>query len=223
MNGLKLLREFIDFKDIKIIQEASTGHGCSNSKGIRIEGPFIQAETPNKNNRKYKTKLCNREVNKFNKEKIEQGRAIGELDHPPTPQINLDRISHKIDKLVMEGNIGLGSAKLLDTPMGKIAKTLVEAGIMLGVSTRGVGTIDEDSGYVNDDFNLITIDIVSDPSAPKAFVEAISEGKEWILEGDMFVEVERAIENMEKKINNGGSKVAYEAMMGFLNDIRSNI
>ena len=219
MSRVKLLREFIDFKDLKIITEESTGTGCHNSKGIRIEGPFIQAETPNRNKRKYKVELCNREVDKFNTEKIDQNRAIGELDHPPTPQINLDRISHKIDKLVMNKNIGEGSAKLLDTPCGKIAKTLVDAGIMLGVSTRGVGTIDEESGYVNDDFNLITIDIVSDPSAPKAFVEAISENKEWIMEGSQIVEL--AIDNMTSKLNKEGSKIALEAMMGFLSEIRN--
>jgi hypothetical protein len=170
MNGLKLLREFIDYKDLKIIQEDSKV-GCANSKNIRIEGPFLQAESENKNKRRYTKDLLEREIKRFNEEKISKNRALGELDHPPTPQINLDRVSHKIEKLVMEGNLGMGSAKLLDTPMGKIAKTLVIEGIILGISTRGVGTIDEKSGYVNDDFQLITADIVSDPSAPKAFGE----------------------------------------------------
>lgn len=218
---MKLIREFIDFKDIKIVTEDAKGHGCSNSRNIRIEGPFIQAEAENKNKRRYSTELCEREVKRFNEEKISQNRALGELDHPPTPQINLDRVSHKIDSLVMEGKIGMGSAKLLDTPMGKIAKTLIEAGIMLGVSTRGVGTIDEESGYVNKDFQLITVDIVSDPSAPKAFVEGIMESKEWIMEGERYVEV--AIDNMQHKLAHGGSKIAYDAMMEFLSEIRNKI
>jgi len=218
---MKLLREFIDFKDIKVITEEAKGHGCSNSKNYRIEGPFLQAEAENKKKRRYSKELLHREVKRFNEEKIQNNRALGELDHPPTPQINLDRVSHKIDSLVMENLLGMGSASLLDTPMGKIAKTLIQAGIVLGVSTRGVGTIDEKSGFVNDDFQLITVDIVSDPSAPKAFVEGIMENKEWILEGSQFVE--RAIEKMEKKLDDNGSKVAYDAMITFLDEIRNKM
>lgn len=217
MKAVRLLREFVDYSDLKIIQESTD----SNPKNIRIEGPFLQAEAENKNKRVYTRDLLEREVKRFNEEKISKSRALGELDHPPTPQINLDRVSHKIDKLSMDDNIGLGSASLLDTPMGKIAKTLIQAGIVLGVSTRGVGTIDEKSGYVNDDFQLITVDIVSDPSAPKAFVEGIMENKEWILEGDRYVE--RAIERMENRLDANGSKVAYSAMMEFLTTIRGRI
>ena len=221
MNGLRLLREFIDFKDIKIVTEDSKGHGCANSKNYRIEGPFLQAEAENKNKRRYSKELLIREVKRFNEEKIQNNRALGELDHPPTPQINLDRVSHKIDSLTMDGLLGMGSASLLDTPMGKIAKTLIQAGIVLGVSTRGVGTIDEKSGYVNEDFQLITVDIVSDPSAPKAFVEGIMENKEWILEGSQYVE--RAIERMEDKLSANGSEVAYDAMISFLDEIGNKI
>lgn len=217
---MKLISEYIEHQNLKVITEDCKS-GCGNSKNIHIEGPFLQAETENKNKRIYRKDLLEREIKKYNIEKIANNRALGELDHPPTPAINLDRVSHKIDKLEMRGNIGYGSAKLLDTPMGRIAKTLIMEGVTLGVSTRGVGTIDEKTGYVNDDFFLCGIDIVSDPSAPKAFVEGIMENKEWILEGNQFVE--RAIERMEEKLDNGGSKVAYDAMISFLDEIRNKI
>jgi len=218
---MKLIQEFVDIADLKVIKEDCANGGCKSEKNIFLEGPFLQAESKNKNKRIYRKELCDREVKRLNEEKISKNRALGELDHPSSPQINLDRVSHKIDVLEMKGNTGYGKAKLLNTPMGKIAKTLVEEGIILGMSTRAVGTIDEATGYVNDDLQLITVDIVSDPSVPKAFVDAVMEGKEWIMEGDRFIEM--AINNMEKKLSNEGSKAAYNAMMGFLTEIRGRI
>jgi hypothetical protein len=218
---MKLILEYIDLQDIKVLKEDCASGGCHSSKKITIEGPFLQAEVENKNKRKYKLPLIEREVKKYNEEKISKHRALGELDHSNVPQINLDRVSHLIESLEMKGNIGYGSAKLLDTPTGRIAKTLIMEGVVLGVSTRGIGTIDENSGYVNDDFQLLGVDIVSDPSAPKAFVEAVMENKEWILEGNRFVEM--AIEKMERNVHRNGSKVAFEAMNEFLTAIRNKI
>lgn len=210
--GLKLLTEFIDFKSFEVLTE---GEGADSI--VRIKGPFLEAELQNKNKRRYKKSLCEREVTKFNEEKIQHNRALGELDHPPSPQINLDRVSHKIESLVMEGNQGIGVAKLIDTPMGKIAKTLVREGIVLGVSTRGVGSLGSD-GWVNENFNLITIDIVADPSAPNSFVDGILENKEYVIEGNDIVEV--AVENLQKKMDKNGSKVALEAMLDFIDSIK---
>lgn len=214
-----LISEFVDFQNLKIIKEDRAADG--GGKSIYIEGPFLQAEVENRNKRVYRKPLIIREVNKFNEEKISKNRALGELDHPTSPQINLDRVSHKIELLEMRNDIGYGKAKVLDTPTGRILKTLLEEGIILGVSTRGVGTIDEKSGYVNDDFGLITIDAVADPSAPKAFVDAVMENKEWIMDGDKWVE--RVMGNMKKSLDKGGSKNAYGAMITFLSDLGKRI
>ena len=147
-----------------------------------IEGVFLQAELRNRNNRVYPVNVLEREVNKYIEEHVNRDRAVGELGHPDGPTINLDRVSHRIVSLRKEGNNFIGKARILGTPMGKIAKQLLDEGVRLGVSSRGLGTVEKREGtsFVRDDFMLATAaDIVADPSAPDAFVDGIMEGKEW--------------------------------------------
>ena len=147
-----------------------------------IEGVFLQAELRNRNNRVYPVNVLEREVNKYIEEHVNRDRAVGELGHPDGPTINLDRVSHRIVSLRKEGNNFIGKARILGTPMGKIAKQLLDEGVRLGVSSRGLGTVErrEGTSFVRDDFMLATAaDIVADPSAPDAFVDGIMEGKEW--------------------------------------------
>ncbi len=138
---MKLLREFVSFDNIEVVSEAVEG---SDEKNYFLKGPFLEANVKNRNGRKYMLNTLEREVNDFDENKIKTHRSVGELDHPPEPTINLDRISHVITSLAMDGNVGYGVAKLLNTPMGKIAKALVDDGIQLGMSTRGVGSLDGD-------------------------------------------------------------------------------
>ena len=169
---MKLISELIE--DIEILTEETDG-----KKNVYIKGIFLQTEMTNRNGRMYKYATMEREVNKYNEEFVQRGRALGELGHPDGPTINLDRVSHKIVELYPEGNNFIGKAKLLETPMGKIAKNLLEEGVQLGVSSRGLGSIKKEgtTSVVADDFILATAaDIVADPSAPDAFVEGIYEG-----------------------------------------------
>ncbi len=156
-----------------------------------IEGIFLQAELQNKNGRKYPFNTLQREVAKYDENHIRKGRALGELGHPDGPSINLDRVSHKIESLKEDGNNFIGRAKILDTPMGNIAKNLLDEGVRLGVSSRGMGSLKKESNcnVVQDDFMLATAaDIVADPSAPDAFVDGIMEGKEWVWENGLLKE-----------------------------------
>ena len=165
--------------DIEVLTEDKDG-----KKSTYIKGIFLQTEITNRNGRMYKFDTMNREVGKYNEEFIQRGRALGELGHPEGPTVNLDRVSHKIVELYPEGRNFIGKAKLLETPMGKIAKNLLEEGVQLGVSSRGLGSLKKEgaTSVVADDFILSTAaDIVADPSAPDAFVEGIYEGKEWAL------------------------------------------
>ena len=160
-------------------------------KNYFIEGIFLQAELKNRNGRMYPMKTLAREVAKYDENYIRKGRALGELGHPDGPSINLDRVSHKITSLSEEGTNFIGRAKLLDTPMGKIAKNLLDEGVKLGVSSRGMGSLvkREDCNMVADDFMLATAaDIVADPSAPDAFVDGIMEGKEWVWDNGILKE-----------------------------------
>lgn len=184
---MKLITEQIE--DIQLITEESEG----GRKNYFIEGIFLQGNITNRNGRNYPVNILEREVAKYNESFITAGRALGELGHPDGPTINLDRVSHKIVSLQKEGNNFIGKAKLLETPMGKIAKSLLDDGVKLGVSSRGLGSIVEKDGinFVGEDFMLATAaDIVADPSAPDAFVEGIMEGREWIWESGMLREVE---------------------------------
>ena len=167
---------------------------CEEKEGKKsyfIEGVFLQAELKNRNNRMYPLKTLTKEVAKYDENYIQKGRALGELGHPDGPSINLDRVSHKILSLREDGNNFIGKAKLLDTPMGKVAKSLLDEGVKLGVSSRGMGSIrkEDNCNVVMDDFMLATAaDIVADPSAPDAFVDGIMEGKEWVWDNGILKE-----------------------------------
>ena len=171
-------------------------------KNYFIEGIFLQAELQNRNGRMYPKKVLEREVAKYDEAYIKSGRALGELGHPDGPSINLDRVSHKIMSLKEDGNNFIGRAKILDTPMGKIAKNLLDEGVKLGVSSRGMGSIrkEEKCNVVQDDFMLATAaDIVADPSAPDAFVAGIMEGKEWVLDNGILKEA--AVAELKQEID----------------------
>lgn len=175
-------------------------------KQYRIEGVFAQAEKKNRNGRVYGKGILEGAVGKYIQEQVNENRAVGELNHPNGPTINLDRVSHRITDLRFEGNDVVGNALILDTPMGKIVKGLLEGGVKLGVSTRGMGSLERrnDANYVKDDFQLSTVDIVQDPSAPSAFVNGIMEGVEWvwnngILEAQEIEKIETEIKNTRKE------------------------
>ena len=185
---MKLITEQIE--EVKFLTEDNNG-----KKNHYIQGVFLQGEIKNRNGRVYPIDILEREVGRYTTENISKNRALGELGHPEGPTVNLDRASHKIESLVREGNNYIGKAKLLDTPMGQIAKSLLDEGVSLGVSSRGVGSLREMGGanYVRDDYQLATAaDIVADPSAPDAFVEGIMEGKEWVWDNGLLKEQEIA-------------------------------
>ena len=177
---MKLITE--EVSKVKFITE-----GKGAKKKLYIEGVFLQGDIKNRNGRMYPVDTLSREVDRYNESFVGKGRALGELGHPEGPTVNLDRVSHKITSLVREGNNFKGKAQLLSTPMGKIASSLIDEGVTLGVSSRGVGSLREDRTgckVVGEDFQLATAaDIVADPSAPDAFVNGIMEGKEWVWEG----------------------------------------
>ena len=176
-------------EEITQVEFLSEEKDCKRSHFI--EGIFLQAELQNKNGRKYPLNTLQREVAKYDENHIRKGRALGELGHPDGPSINLDRVSHKIESLKEDGNNFIGRAKILDTPMGNIAKHLLDEGVRLGVSSRGMGSLKKESNcnVVQDDFMLATAaDIVADPSAPDAFVDGIMEGKEWVWENGLLKE-----------------------------------
>jgi len=177
---MKLIAEHI--QDVEYIIEDKSG-----SESMKIRGIFMQSEQKNRNGRVYPFNILEKEVKRYNEEFIKQGRAFGELGHPDGPTVNLDRVSHMITRLEPDGKNFIGEAKLLSTPMGEIAKALISDGGKLGVSSRGMGSLESRNGvnYVKDDFYLATAaDIVADPSAPQAFVEGIMEGKEWIYDSN---------------------------------------
>ena len=185
---MKLITEQIE--DVKLVTE-----GTGDDKKLYIEGVFLQSELKNRNGRMYTFSVLEKEVNRYNEEYVKNKRALGELGHPDGPTVNLDRVSHRITSLKAEGNNFIGKAQILDTPMGKIAKSLLGEGVQLGVSSRGMGSIDkrEDVNVVMDDFMLATAaDIVADPSAPDAFVNGIMEGKEWVWNNGILKETKVA-------------------------------
>ena len=185
---MRLIAE--EITNVQFLEEEKEG-----KKNYFIEGVFLQAELKNRNNRMYPLKTLSKEVAKYDENYIQKGRALGELGHPDGPSINLDRVSHKILSLKEDGNNFIGRAKLLDTPMGGIAKNLLDEGVKLGVSSRGMGSIrkEENCNVVMDDFMLATAaDIVADPSAPDAFVDGIMEGKEWVWDNGVLKEAKVA-------------------------------
>ena len=193
---MKLIREEIE--QVEVIVENRNG-----KKNLFIEGVFLQGEIKNRNGRMYPMQTLAREVGRYNENFVEKGRALGELGHPDGPTVNLDRVSHKIVSLREDGNNFIGKAKILSTPMGKIASDLLGEGVKLGVSSRGVGSLNKtNEGYsvVGEDFTLATAaDIVADPSAPDAFVDGIMEGKDWVWDGGILRE--RLATKTYKQIN----------------------
>ena len=205
MYTLKLISEHIENPDY-LIEEKEDG-----KKDYKIKGIFMQADIKNRNGRVYPMEVLNKEVKRYNKEYINEKRAFGELGHPYGPTVNLERASHMITALYPDGKNYIGEAKILSTPMGGIVKNLMDEGAKLGVSSRGMGSLDQKNGvnYVRNDFYLATAaDIVADPSAPNAFVEGIMEGKEWIWNNGMISEAEVAEikENIEENSRTNNSK-----------------
>ena len=196
MDTVKLFSEAVE--EVEFITEAKESGG----KNYKIRGIFMQADVKNRNGRVYPMEVLEKEVTKYNKNFIKENRAFGELGHPEGPTVNLERVSHMITELHPDGKNFIGEAKIMDTPMGKIVKNLMDEGGKLGVSSRGMGSLDSKNGanYVRDDFYLATAaDIVADPSAPNAFVEGIMEGKEWIWNNGALVEAHVA--DLKKKFD----------------------
>jgi hypothetical protein len=181
---MKLITELTE--DIKYIKE-NVGNG---DKNYYIEGIFMQSDTKNRNGRIYPKNTLLKECKRYINEYVQKGRALGELNHPTGPTVNLDRVSHIVKELYEDGSNIYGKAKVLDTPMGKIVKNLIDEGAQLGVSTRGMGSLKAKNGFqeVQEDFMLAAIDIVADPSAPNAFVNGIMEGKEWVFSNGLWSE-----------------------------------
>ena len=216
---MKLITE--EISNVNIITE-----GKGANKKLYIEGVFLQGEIKNRNGRMYPIDTLAREVNRYNENFVAKGRALGELGHPDGPTVNLDRVSHKITCLTQEGNNFRGKAQILETPMGKIAKSLLESGVSLGVSSRGVGSLrmtNEGHKIVGEDFQLATAaDIVADPSAPDAFVNGIMEGKEWVWEGGILRE--QLAERTQKRINTlVDQRMLEEHKLQLFNDFLSNL
>ena len=196
MDTVKLIAEAVE--EVEYITEEKEGGG----KNYKIRGIFMQADIKNRNGRVYPMEVLDEEVRKYNKNFIEQNRAFGELGHPDGPTVNLERVSHMITSLKPDGKNFIGEAKIMDTPMGKIVKNLMDEGAKLGVSSRGMGSLRQKGGanVVSDDFYLATAaDIVADPSAPNAFVEGIMEGKEWVWNNGALVEAHVA--DLKKKFD----------------------
>lgn len=213
---MKLIKEIS--QELRYLTEAKE----NGKKGIFIEGIFMQTEKQNRNGRIYRKGIMEKELGRY-QDLIQEKRALGELGHPPNPTINLNNVSHLITSLKFEGNDVIGRAKILDTPMGKIAQNFIEEGVRLGVSSRGLGSIKEVNGVneVQDDFHLATVDIVADPSAPDAFVSGIMESAEWILENGIWKTVQ--IEQAQKTIRNASksdlNKVKLQVFETFLRSI----
>ena len=198
MDTVKLIAEAVE--EVEYITEEKEGGG----KNYKIRGIFMQADIKNRNGRIYPMEVLDEEVKNYNKKFIKQNRAFGELGHPDGPTVNLERVSHMITSLKPDGKNFIGEAKIMDTPMGKIVKNLMDEGAKLGVSSRGMGSLEPKNGtnYVKDDFYLATAaDIVADPSAPNAFVEGIMEGKEWVWNNGVLLEAE--IAEIKKRIDVG--------------------
>ena len=213
---MKLIKETVE--DVKYLTEATE----NGKKQLYIEGPFLVANEPNRNRRLYNLDTLAKEVARYDEEYIKPNRALGELGHPDTPTLNLERVSHKIVSLKQEGNRFIGKALILDTPYGNIVKNFIDSGVNLGVSSRGMGSVvprNDGINVVQDDFRLATAaDIVADPSAPGAFVEGIMEGKEWLFVEGRYVEVD--IDNAKRQIKKATRKeieqVALSLFEGFI-------
>ena len=205
---MKLIAEYTDHKIEALVEAKEDG-----SKSHFIEGIFMQSEQKNRNGRIYPKAVMESAVDTYVNEQVKQGRAVGELNHPDGPTVNLDKVSHKIESLDWDGNDVVGKARILNTPMGNIVKGLLEGGVQLGVSTRGMGSLEERNGtmYVKDDFMLNTVDIVQDPSAPTAFVNGIMEGVDWVWNNGVIQP--QVIEKMETEILTAPRADLYETQV----------
>lgn len=217
---MKLIREEIE--DVKVF----IAEGKNGKKSLYIEGVFLQGNIKNRNGRMYPMETLRREVGRYNESYVNSGRALGELGHPDGPTVNLDRVSHKIVSLKENGSNFIGKAKILSTPMGKIAESLLSEGVKLGVSSRGIGSLKQNNEGVNivaDDFMLATAaDIVADPSAPDAFVEGIMEGKEWVWEGSILRE--KSVSNLKNRVEQLTiSRELEEKKIELFNDFLANL
>ena len=214
---MKLITETIE--NVEVITE-----GKGDDKKLYIEGVFLQSEIKNRNGRMYPFSVLEKEVERYNEEYVKTSRALGELGHPDGPTVNLDRVSHRITSLRAEGNNFIGKAQILSTPNGNIAKALLDEGVKLGVSSRGMGSIDkrEDCGVVMDDFMLATAaDIVADPSAPDAFVNGIMEGKEWAWDNGILKETKVA--KYQRYMDNATRKNLEERTLKVFNDFLTGL
>ena len=220
---MKLITEFTENDTLKCLIEKKE----NGEKSYVIEGVFAQADTKNRNGRIYPKAIMERAVGKYVTEQVNKKRAVGELNHPEGPTVNLDKVSHLITELKFNGNDVVGRAQILDTPMGRIVKGLLEGGVQLGVSTRGMGSLENRNGamVVKDDFILSTVDIVQDPSAPEAFVNGIMEGVDWVWNNGILSP--QVIEKMETEIKTAPKTVLYETSVrefkNFLSLIKSSI
>jgi len=204
---MKLIAEYTE-QNLEVLTEAKNG-----KKSYAIEGIFMQAETKNRNGRIYPKAVMEKAVGKYSNEQVAKGRAVGELNHPEGPTVNLDKVSHKIESLNWKGNDVVGKARILETPMGKIVEGLLEGGVNLGVSTRGMGSLSRSNNamVVQPDFMLNAVDIVQDPSAPSAFVNGIMEGVEWVWNNGIIEA--KQIEQMETEIKKAPRIGLYETQV----------
>lgn len=210
---MKLIREEIE--SVQLLTEEQDG-----KKSYFITGPFLQGDRKNRNGRIYESRVLAKEVARYNENFIQRNRALGELGHPDGPTVNLDRVSHNIVELYQQGSDFIGKAKILNTPMGKIAEGLLSDGVQLGVSSRGMGSLIQREGvnYVGEDFHLATAaDIVADPSAPDAFVQGIMEGKEWIWDNGLLKECD--IEKVKQTIDSAPAHRLNEAILEGFHDL----
>lgn len=215
---MKLIKEHTE--EVKYLVEEKLGKG----KEYFIEGIFLQSNLKNRNGRVYPTEILDKEVKRYNEEYVTKNRAFGELGHPDSPTINLDRVSHMIKELKRDGDNFIGKAKIMDTPYGKIVKSLIDEGATLGVSSRGMGSLSQKGGVsmVQDDFTLATAaDIVADPSAPNAFVEGVMESKEWVMVDGKFVE--KDLLEAQRIIRKTSSKNLNEAKLKLFADFLNKI
>ena len=219
---MKLIAEYTE-NNLEVLTEADE----KGNKKYAIEGIFMQAEAKNRNGRIYRKPVMESALNKYNTEQVSKGRAVGELNHPEGPTVNLDKVSHKIERLDFKGNDVVGKATILETPMGQIVKGLLDGGVRLGVSTRGMGSLERrgDAMYVKDDFLLNAVDIVQDPSAPSAFVNGVMEGVEWVWNNGIIEA--KHIEQMETEIKKAPRADLYETQVrefkNFLSLLKSNM
>ena len=214
---MKLITETVE--DVETIIESNESGG----KTYKLKGVMMESDTQNRNGRIYEGKILKKETQRYISEYVNKNRALGELNHPSGPTVNLDRVSHMVTRLNESGKQILGEAKIIDTPMGKIVKNLIDAGAKLGVSSRGMGSLEKRNGvnYVKEDFTLAAIAIVADPSAPNAFVDGILEGKEWIWDNGLLVE--KQISEYQKKLKKVSKRKLEEEAIKLFSDFLRKI